>query len=367
VGSDFLLKKEMPVMKQMKGKTFRIAMILITILLAVSAVSCKEKTVEQAAETIDQSVAVEKQPVVETAVSETEAFVAIVNGVSIPTEELDRKMDMVKQRYAGMGVEMTPDQMADMRNRITDSLIEQEVLVQESAAQNISVDQADIDGELQKFKQQFPNEEAFSTQMTQMGYTEDSLKKEIRRSKAIQQLIEQKIVAEITVPEEEMAAYYEANPEKFETPERVRARHILVRLNPEMEDAEKEAARKKIETVKEKLSSGEDFEKLVSENSDCPSSKNGGDLDYFARGQMVKPFEDAAFAMNPGEISDIVETQFGYHIIKVEDKQTAATLSFEEAREGLAEQLKGEKARTAVKDYIEKLKEKASIQHPGHQ
>lgn len=355
-------------MKQMKGKIFRIAIILIATLLAISGASCKEKPVEQpAAETTDHSVAVEKQPAVEKAASETEVFVAIVNGVSISTDEFDRKMDMVKQRYDGMGVEMTPEQMADMRNRITESLIEQEVLIQESTAQNISVDQAEIDGELQKFKQQFPNEEAFSTQMAAMGYTEDSLKKEIRRSKAIQQLIEQKIVAEIAVPEEEMAAYYEANPEKFETPERVRARHILVRLNPEMEDAEKEAARKKIEAVKEKLSSGEDFEKLASENSDCPSSKNGGDLDYFARGQMVKPFEDAAFAMNPDEISDIVETQFGYHIIKVEDKEAAATLSFEEAREGLAEQLKGEKARTAVKDYIERLKEKASIQHPGQQ
>jgi peptidyl-prolyl cis-trans isomerase C len=348
-------------MKQMRGKTFRIAIILIAILFVAGVVSCKEKPAEKT----DQPATVEKLAAPEKAAAETQTFIAIVNDVSIPAEELDRKMDMVKKRYTGMGVEMNPEQMADMRSRITDSLIEQEVLFQESVAQNISVEQAEIDGELESFKRQFPNNEAFNAQMSEMGYTEDSLKKEITRAKAIQQLIEEKIVSGISVEDEELKAYYDENADKFQVPERVRARHILAKIGQEADDAEKSAALKKIEGIKEKLNSGEDFEKLASENSDCPSSKTGGDLDFFARGQMVKPFEDAAFAMNPGEISDIVETQFGYHIIKVEAKEPAGTVSYEEAREGLEEQFKGQKAQKTVGAYLESLKEKASIQHPG--
>lgn len=350
-------------MKRLMGGTFRIVIIFTTFLLVAGAGSCQEKPAEK----VEQTPVVEQKAAAPEAKAEKETFVAIVNNVTIPADDLDRKMDMVKNRYAGMGVEMDANQVADMRRRITDSLIEQELLYQESVSQKISVDQEEIDGEFQNFKRQFTNDQDFLSQMEKMGYTEDSLKTEIKRSKAIQHLIEQKIIAGITVAEEELKTYYDANPEKFQIPERVRARHILAKIGQDADDAAKTAARTKMEGVKKKLNSGEDFAKLASENSDCPSSKTGGDLDFFARGQMVKPFEEAAFAMNPGEISDIVETQFGYHIIKVEAKEPAGVMSFEDAREGLEEQLKGQEARKTVTAYIESLKEKASIQYPGQQ
>jgi len=351
-------------MKPLMSGTFRIAIIFALLLFIAGAGSCQEK----AAEKVEQAPVVEQKAMPAAppeAKIEKDAFVAIVNDVSIPADDLDRKMEMVKNRYSGMGVEMDANQMADMRKRITDSLVEQEILYQESVAQNIAVDQAEIDSELQNFKRQFTSDADFQAQITEMGYTEDSLKKEIQRAKSIQHLIEQKIVAGITIAEADLKAHYDANPDNFKVPERVHARHILAKIGQGADETEKAEARKKIEAVKEKLNSGEDFAKLASENSDCPSSKNGGDLDFFAKGQMVKPFEDAAFAMNPGEISDIVETQFGYHIIKVEGKEPAGTVSFEDAKEGLAEKLKNQKARESVTAYIASLKEKAKIQYPG--
>jgi peptidyl-prolyl cis-trans isomerase C len=355
-------------MKYLRAKNFRMVFILIAIMAAASAVSCKEKP-EVAVET--PAAAVETQ--IESEITETDEqtvdpaagqkdHAAVINGVPIPSKDVERQFNMMKKRYDQMGMEMPPEQVADVKTRITDSLIEQELLFQASQAQDISVDQSEVDDELEKFRQDFPDEATFRAQMAEMGYTEDTLKNEIKRSKAIQQLVMKDILAGVYVSEEEMKTYYENNPEKFKTPERVKASHILVSVSPEMEEAQKEEARKKIETIKEKLSGGEDFEKLASEYSDCPSKQEGGNLDYFARGQMVKPFEDAAFAMNPGEISDIVETQFGYHIIKVDDKEPAKTISFEEARSELEEHFKNQKARDAIADYIAQLKEKATIQ-----
>ncbi len=352
-------------MKHLRDKTFRMAFIFTVILLAATAVSCKEKpeanvdssdVIETQAEP-QKTVAVEEEAVVEG------EYAAVVNGVTIPAEDVERQFEMVKKRYDEMEMEMPPDQVADIKKRITDSLVEQELLFQASQAQDISVDQAEIDAQIEKFRQEFPDEAAFKAQMAQMGYTEEALKNEIKRSKAIQQLVGKKVLADVSVSEEELKDYYESNPEKFKSPERVKARHILVSALPEIEESKKEEARKKIETIKEKLNSGEDFEKLASEYSDCPSKQEGGNLDYFARGQMVKPFEDVAFSLNPGETSDIVKTQFGYHIIKVDDKEPAKSISFEEARSELEEQFKNQKARKAIADYIAQLKEKAAIQY----
>jgi peptidyl-prolyl cis-trans isomerase C len=360
-------KKEMSVMKHLKDKTFRVVFILIAVMVAASAVSCKEKpeaTDKTPAAAVETQISSEKKETAEQTVDQAAGqkdYVAVINGVPIPAGDVERQFNMVKRRYDEMGMEMPPEQVADVKNRITDSLIEQELLFQASQAQDISVDQSEVDDELEKFRQGFPDEATFQAQMAEMGYTEDALKNEIKRSKAIQQLVMEDILAGVYVSEEEMRTYYEDNPEKFKTPERVKASHILVSVLPEMEEAQKIEARKKIESIKEKLNSGEDFEKLASEYSDCPSKHDGGNLDYFARGQMVKPFEDAAFALNPGETSDIVETQFGYHIIKVDDKEPAKTISFEEAKSELEEHFKNQKARDAIADYIAQLKEKATI------
>ena len=278
-------------MKHLRDKTLRMAFIFAVILLAAAVVACKEKPEANA----DPSAVIEAQPApqhIDTV--KEEAYAAVVNDVPISAKDVERQLNMVKRRYQEMGREMPPEQVADMKKRITDSLVEQELLFQASQAQDISVDQSEVDDQLGNFRQDFPDDATFQAQMAEMGYTEDALKNEIRRSKAIQQLVVEEILAGVSVSEEEMRTYYENNPEKFKSPERVKASHILVSALPEMEESKKEEAREKIEAIKEKLNSGEDFEKLASEYSDCPSKQEGGDLGFFARGQMVKPFEDAA-------------------------------------------------------------------------
>ncbi len=127
-------------------------------------------------------------------------------------------------------------------------------------------------------------------------------------------------------------------------------------------DLEKGQKRIEIAKIHQKLKDGQDFAALAREHSQGPSAENGGDLGYFGRGQMVKPFEDAAFALKPGEVSDIVETRFGYHLIKVFDKQPEGIMAYAEVKERLTEHLKAQRIDQEARNYIDTLKKDAKIE-----
>lgn len=145
-------------------------------------------------------------------------------------------------------------------------------------------------------------------------------------------------------------------------PEEVKASHILIKVEPTADDATKAAARKKIEDLQQKLKAGGDFAELAKENSEGPSNVRGGDLGYFKRGQMVKPFEDVAYSMKIDEVSDLVETRFGYHLIKVSDKKPEQTLAYADVKDKIAQRLKQEKVEKDATLYVEDLKKGAKIE-----
>ena len=154
-----------------------------------------------------------------------------------------------------------------------------------------------------------------------------------------------KCVESISVTDDEVKAEYDNNPDKFRTGESVDASHILV-------DSEEKA-----NELLEKINANEiSFEDCARQNSSCPSSANGGSLGEFTRGQMVPEFDNACFTMNVGEISGPVKTQFGYHLIKLNSKNEPKTLSFDEVKDGLKQQMIGEKRQNAFQSKINQLK-----------
>jgi peptidyl-prolyl cis-trans isomerase C len=179
---------------------------------------------------------------------------------------------------------------------------------------------------------------------------------------AIKEFIDKQFAQKITIPDKESKAYYESNPDLFKEPEQVQASHILIKVDSKTDDAQKAEARNKIEKIQKRLQKGEDFAALAKEFSQCPSNAKGGDLGYFRRGQMVPPFEQAAFGLKPGTISDIVETNFGYHLIKVIDKKSESTIPYNDVKERLEQNLKQKKIQKEITSYVEKLKAKARVE-----
>jgi peptidyl-prolyl cis-trans isomerase C len=168
---------------------------------------------------------------------------------------------------------------------------------------------------------------------------------------------------DIVITDNEIKEYYDTYTDKFSTPEQVRARHILIRIPPDSPDAEKEKAKDKIRAALDRIRKGEDFAKIAAEISeDSVTQGKGGDLGFFSRGKMVKAFEDAAFSLKPGQVSDIVETLFGYHIIKVEDYKEAYQKPFESVKDSIRSQLKTETTQAKAKEFLLKATEEAGME-----
>jgi peptidyl-prolyl cis-trans isomerase C len=303
--------------------------------------------------------AAEVKPAEEKELSEN---IAVVNGKGISRKDFEKEIGAMRQRMMMQGQQVDETQLAEIQKNLLEMLINRELLYQESRKSGKKVEESAVNEEFSKWKKQFPDEAQFKNIMTMMNLSEDSIKEQIRQRISVQQLIEKEISPKIKVSEEEIKAFYDKNNDAFKQPEEVKASHILVKVDGAGDAAKKAEARKKIEEIQGKLKKGEDFATLAKANSDCPSKDRGGDLGAFGRGEMDKTFEDAAFALKPGEVSDIVETKFGFHLIKSSDKKAEKTLSYEEVKERISERLKQEKEMNEATQYSEKLKATAKIE-----
>jgi peptidyl-prolyl cis-trans isomerase C len=297
------------------------------------------------------AVAEKKQP--------SEDKVAVVNGSLITRADYDMEVQVAQRQFSRMGKSPSDSQLSAIKKEALEKLIERELLYQESQKKGIKVDDAELN---ETFKKRFPNEAMLKDLLNSMKLTEAALKSHFRLGMMIGKLIDKEFVQKATVSHKETKDYYDNNPNFFKQAEGVRASHILIKVDPKADKAQKAEALKKVEKMQQKVKKGEDFAALAKESSQCPSSGKGGDLGYFGRGQMVKPFEEAAFTLKPGEVSDIVETRFGYHLIKVMDKKPETTIPYKDAKNRIEQRLQNEKVQKEVKLYVEKLKEKAKVE-----
>ncbi len=194
------------------------------------------------------------------------------------------------------------------------------------------------------------------------GNAEKDLKEFTRKDIVITTLIEKDIVAKINISDADAKKFYDENSEKFKQDESVKASHILIGVDAAASAEDKKKAKEKADGILKKIKAGDDFAALAKSDSTCPSSKQGGDLGLFSKGQMVAPFEKAAFALKPGEVSDVVETQFGYHIIKLTEKKEAGTTKFDDVKTKIVDYLKNQKIQKGIGDYLAELKSKAKIE-----
>ena len=288
--------------------------------------------------------------------------VAVVNGVEISRADFDAEISRARQQFAGMGQPISSARLSEIKKDVLESLIGRELLYQTSQKHGIKVDEAAINNQLAILKKRFPSETEFNKVLSKNNLSEAAIRAQLERNMAIKEFIDKQFVQKVTISDKESKAYYESNPDYFKQPEQVQASHILIKIDSEADESQKAQARKKIEKIQKRLQKGEDFAALAKEFSQCPSKAKGGDLGYFQRGQMVPAFEQVAFALKPGAVSDIVETKFGYHLIKVIGKKPETTIPYKDVKDKLEQHLKREKIQKEVTLYVEKLKEKAKVE-----
>ena len=291
-----------------------------------------------------------------------EQKVAVVNGTVINQAEFDSEMNRVLERLQRTGRFPNDLERSQIKKQVLENLIARELLYQESQKKGIKVDQKEIEAQLTALKGRFPSEVEFKKALSTMNLTEAGLRFQFERDLAIRKLLDDQIGGKSTVSEKESRAYYDSNLGSFKKPEQVRASHILIKVDPGADEAKKAEARTKIESLQAKLKNGEDFGALAKEYSEGPSGPKGGDLGFFGRGQMVKPFEETAFSMKPGQVSGMVETRFGYHLIMVTERTPESTLSYEEVKDRLEQYLKKQKVQEEIAAYVETLKGKGKIE-----
>jgi peptidyl-prolyl cis-trans isomerase C len=294
--------------------------------------------------------------------SASENHVAVVNGSPITQKEFDREMGRVEQMILSKGRHLSTTELAEVKRQVLEGLIGRKLLYQESQKKGIEVEEGAVGKELNRVKEQFATETEFRNALDQAHLSETAVKRQIREELAIQRLIDEQLAGELTVSDKESKTYYDSHTNLFRQPEQVRAIHILIKADPQANESQKAEARQRIEEIQKELQQGEDFEALARQYSECPSAASGGDLQYFKRGQMVKPFEAVAFSLKPGEVSEIVETRFGYHLIKVTEKKSEETLAYEDVKGKIKAYLRREKTQGEMMRYVERLKEGAEVQ-----
>jgi len=287
---------------------------------------------------------------------------AVVNGEEISQQEFDQLLNYFRYQYMQQGMQVQGPQLEQLKNMVLESLIDNELMYQIAEENGYGPSDEELDAELQKTKGRFADEDAYQKALNQQGMTESELRQELAKQMTKFEFEQDKFGEQTQVDSAEVKAFYEDNPQQFEQPEQVRASHILIKVAEEATEEDKQAAKEKLMKAKERIENGEEFSEVAREVSEGPSSERGGDLNYFGRGQMVPAFEEAVFNMGVGELSGIVESSFGYHLIKKTDAKEASTVPFEEVKGEIKTHLERVKLQDAKKAFLEDKKQEAEIQ-----
>ena len=285
--------------------------------------------------------------------------VAVVEGVEIKKAELDTALDAALAQSGRSATDIPPEEKPGAYRMVLDDLIVEKLINKRSA--DIQITDDDVAATFKRFTGGAPDAEV-KAQIEKSGRTLEKVKEEIRHSLRQQRWVEEQVKGKGEVTEAEAEEFYKANPDQFKMPERVRASHILVTVPA---DAKPEAITEKenaAKSIAERVKKGEDFAALAKELSEDPSAKqNSGDLDFFAKEQMVPEFSEKAFGMKKGEISDPVRSQFGYHVIKVTDRKDAEEVTLEKAKPQLTAYLQQQKKQAEVQKLVQGIRAAADV------
>lgn len=289
-----------------------------------------------------------------------------VNGVEISNERFNAFYQEYRRPYgisvAGRGDHL--NKLTKLRKEAMELMIEQELVRQAAEGSGIAVTDDEIDAAIAEISEPFDDPADFDRRLQSEGFTEQSYREHVGRMIAAKRYLDTVRMGVGEVSDEELEAYYRDNELRLTFPEEVRVRHILLTWKPLGTTDDRAAIREQMVPILERARAGEDFAALAREFSDDYATKqNGGDTGLFRRGQMAPAFEQVAFALKqPGEISDPVETSFGVHILRLEERKEARLLPLDEIREPLREHIREERMEAAVEQETARLREQGEVE-----
>lgn len=286
-----------------------------------------------------------------------------INGQPLPEEAIEFEYRRLLQFYSQ---HMSPEQLkaetANLRAKATEQAIGAKLLIDEAARLDIQVPAKRVDDRINSMIEQVGGREVFDMRLSENNFTEESLRKNIEQGCKVDILIEKTCEGVADPTDAEMQSYFEANKDNYLQPERASAQHILIRPTSDKDD-DRVVAESRIETLRNQIEDGADFAELAGIHSECPSGKqNGGSLGWFGRGMMVPEFDEAVFSMNVGELSDIIETQFGFHLILKTGADEGGQASFTESESKIRDLMRHARRGECVTARVAELREKVDIQ-----
>jgi len=289
-------------------------------------------------------------------------------GFEINSKQLDEAFLNFRTAAAARGQPPPPeDKRLEVEKKLLDRLIVVRVLSGMTTEADRTKGRASAEKFLAEFRQQAGTEEAFQRQIAAMGMTSDSFTSQFIERAVVEEVVNREVRDKVVVPPARVRKYYDDNPSRFEQPENVRAAHILLTTrdlttNQDLPADKQKAQRTLIEALLKRIRAGEDFGKLAKEFSQDPGSKARGGEYVFKRGQMALEFETAAFGLRPGQVSDVVTTKYGYHLIKTLEHIPAKRIEFEKVQTRIREALQQEEADKQMPAYLVQIKKAAAVE-----
>ena len=290
--------------------------------------------------------------------------VARVNGKPIYEDRLTPEVEKGLKKYKkyGMKHQKNPELIERLQKKALSKAIDHELIYQESQKLTITDLDKKIDQKLQKVKRKYGTEERFERNLKRRNLTAQSLRESLKKNIYIDEYLKKQGISEPEIPEGDIRSFYDSNPKNYYREESVKVSHILIKVDENAGPKEKKKARKKAEKIRKEILEGKDFAEMAKEHSDCNSASGGGSLRYIQKGYMPEGFDKVAFALDKGAVSEVVETKFGYHIIKVSEKTPEGVTPYAEVKDFIKKFLQEDESKKKLTAHITELKGKAKIE-----
>ena len=345
----------------------RQVLIYLGVFSVIFTMSCRKKTSPEETD-VNQTIAQDILQVPSDGVAVT------VDGIEIKETEVQALMEQELKEMSAKASQLPPEFLEQLKNQLRAQVLEQliieKILDEKVKEANIEVSDEEVINMITTLISAQPEPlslEDYKKKLVEYGRSFDEEKERIQKGLAYQKILDAQLEGKVNVTEEDARKFYDENPKQFETTEQVRASHILIKpifTKGEDPNEAKAEAKTKVQDLLKQIKDGADFAQLAMSNSACLSAQKGGDLGYFSSGDMTPDFEKVAFELAIGQISDIMETEYGFHIIKVTGHKDAGMMSFDLAKDQIIAQLTDNQQRELTEKYLESLKAEADIVYP---